>query len=409
MEKTQKTVVLGVCGGIAAYKVAQVASTLTQQGIDVHVIMTKNATQFVTPLTFESLTGNRVVVDTFDRNFQWDVKHVSLAKRADVFLIAPATANIIAKMAYGLADDMLSTTVLAASCPKIVVPAMNTGMYENPATQRNLEILRRDGMVVMEPGVGRLACRDVGKGRLPRIEEIVECTRFYLSQKDLQGKTVLVTAGPTQEALDPVRYLTNHSTGKMGYAIAAAAARRGAKTILVSGPTGLQVPFGVECLPVKSAQEMFEAVTGRAPECDMIIKAAAVADYRPSQVSEQKMKKSDGQLNLSLQRTQDILGYLGEHKRPGQVLCGFSMETQNLLENSQRKLIKKNADCIVANNLFEPGAGFGVDTNVVTLITRQGHETLPQMEKSQVAQVLLDTLARMLPAQESGVSDQCEL
>ena len=227
MEKTQKTVVLGVCGGIAAYKVAQVASTLTQQGIDVHVIMTKNATQFVTPLTFESLTGNRVVVDTFDRNFQWDVKHVSLAKRADVFLIAPATANIIAKMAYGLADDMLSTTVLAASCPKIVVPAMNTGMYENPATQRNLEILRRDGMAVMEPGVGRLACRDVGKGRLPRIEEIVECTRFYLSQKDLQGKTVLVTAGPTQEALDPVRYLTNHSTGKMGYAIAAAAARRG--------------------------------------------------------------------------------------------------------------------------------------------------------------------------------------
>lgn len=393
----KKTVVLGVCGGIAVYKVAYVASALTQAGMDVHVIMTENAAKFVAPLTFETLTGNKAITDTFDRNFQWDVKHVSLAKKADLFIIAPATANMIAKMAHGIADDMLSTTVLAASCKKLVFPAMNTGMYDNPATQRNIQTLKDDGIYVEEPASGYLACGDTGRGRLPEPAEIIERAKFFLNMSDiLKGKKVLVTAGATREAIDPVRYITNHSTGKMGYAIASEAAMMGADVTLVSGKTELKAPFGVKRVDVVSAKDMFEAVTSRQSENDIIIKAAAVADYRPKTVAEQKIKKSDGESALELERTDDILKYLGEHKRENQIICGFSMETENLLENSRKKLIKKNADMIVANSIAEKGAGFGVDTNIVTLITADKCEKLECMEKSMVARNILNKIAKMI-------------
>lgn len=391
MAPSGKTVILGVTGGIAAYKAAQLASDLAKAGHAVHVIMTENATQFVSPLTFETLTGNRAITDTFDRNFQWNVQHVALAKRADVFAIAPATANVIAKVCAGIADDMLTTTFLAATCPKVIAPAMNTNMYENPVTQRNLSTLLELGFTVVDAGVGRLACADLGKGRLAELADIEDAIDYALSPKDLAGKRVLVTAGPTRERLDPVRYLSNFSTGKMGYALAKAACARGAEVVLVSGPTELRVPLGVTCIRVESANEMATAVKENG-SADIIIKAAAVADYRPAVVAGDKMKKGDGELSIPLERNEDILQYLGAHKRPGQLLCGFSMETRDLLENSQKKLEKKHADMIVANNLKVEGAGFGTDTNVVTLITKEGAKPLEIMGKAEVAHAVLDAL-----------------
>jgi len=390
-----KTVVLGVSGGIAAYKIPNLASMLKKQHADVEVIMTKNALNFITPTTFETLTGNKCLVDTFDRNFQFQVEHVALAKRADVFLIAPATADVIARAAHGLADDMLTTTFLAAQCPKLVAPAMNTRMYENPITQDNLEICRRYGMKVIEPARGYLACGDTGAGKMPEPAELFEWVLHEIAyDKDLAGKKILVTAGPTREAIDPVRYITNHSTGKMGYALALAAARRGAEVTLVSGPTALMPPFGVKLVPVVSARDMFEAVTSVSGGQDAVIKAAAVADYRPAYVGTEKTKKTDGSMDIELERTDDILAWLGSHRRPGQFLCGFSMETQNMLENSRAKLDKKNIDMIVANNLKVDGAGFGTDTNVVTVITRDGTEELGKMSKDEVAHRLLDRIFR---------------
>ena len=388
-----KTVVIGVTGGIAAYKIASLVSMLKKQHANVRVIMTENATNFITPVTFESLTGTKCLVDTFDRNFEFQVEHVSLAKQADIFMIAPATANVIAKVAHGLADDMLTTTFLACKKPKYIVPAMNTQMYENPITQDNLEICRKYGMHVIEPASGYLACGDTGAGKMPEPETLFE----YILQeiafpKDLAGKKILVTAGPTQEAIDPVRYITNHSTGKMGYAIARAGARRGAEVTLVSGPVNKTVPLGVTLVPVVSARDMFEAVTSRSAKQDAIIKSAAVADYRPAVVGTEKTKKSDGDMSIALERTDDILSWLGDHRREGQFLCGFSMETQNMLENSKAKLEKKHVDMIVANNLKTAGAGFGTDTNVVTLITKDGAEELEKMSKDQVAHVLLDRI-----------------
>jgi len=388
-----KCVVLGVTGGIACYKAAALASALVKQHADVQVLMTENATQFVTPVTFEQLTGQKALVDTFDRNFQHSVQHIAVADRADLVLIAPATANVIAKLAHGLADDMLTTTVLACRCPKAVAPAMNTGMYENPVTQDNLDILRRYGWEVVEPASGRLACGAVGKGKLPEPEALLEvCLHAIAHEKDMKGRRVLVTAGPTQEALDPVRYLTNHSSGRMGYAIAKAAARRGAEVTLVSGQTALPRPAYVEFVDVVSAQDMYEAVTSRAPRTDIIIKAAAVADYRPASVADNKIKKSDGDLSIPLERTKDILGTLGQNKPEGQFLCGFSMETENMLENSRKKLERKNLDMIAANNVKVAGAGFGVDTNVLTLITRDGERELPLMSKDAAADMLLDAI-----------------
>lgn len=388
-----KTVVLGVTGGIAAYKIASLASMLVKQHADVQVIMTENATNFITPTTFETLTGNKCLVDTFDRNFQFQVEHVALAKRADIFMIAPATANVIAKVAHGLADDMLTTTFLACKKPKYIVPAMNTQMYENPITQDNLEICRRYGMHVVEPASGYLACGDTGAGKMPEPELLMEYIMQELAfEKDMAGKKVLVTAGPTREAIDPVRYITNHSTGKMGYAIAQAAARRGAEVTLVSGPVNVKVPLGVNLVPVTSAGEMFQAVTEASSSQDVIIKAAAVADYRPKYVGTEKTKKKDGDMNLEMERTDDILAWLGNHRQPGQVLCGFSMETENMLENSQAKLEKKHVDMIVANNLKTTGAGFGTDTNVVTIITKEGAEELAMMTKEQVAHQLLNRI-----------------
>ena len=388
-----KTVVIGVTGGIAAYKIASLVSMLKKQHANVRVIMTENATNFITPVTFESLTGTKCLVDTFDRNFEFQVEHISLAKQADIFVIAPATANVIAKVAHGLADDMLTTTFLACKKPKYIVPAMNTQMYENPITQDNLEICRKYGMHVIEPASGYLACGDTGAGKMPEPETLFE----YILQeiafpKDLAGKKILVTAGPTQEAIDPVRYITNHSTGKMGYAIARAGARRGAEVTLVSGPVNQSVPLGVTLVPVVSARDMFEAVTSRSAKQDAIIKSAAVADYRPAVVGTEKTKKSDGDMSIALERTDDILSWLGDHRREGQFLCGFSMETQNMLENSKAKLEKKHVDMIVANNLKTAGAGFGTDTNVVTLITKDGAEELEKMSKDQVAHVLLDRI-----------------
>lgn len=392
-----KTVVLGVTGGIAAYKMPNLASALVKLGCNVQVLMTQNATQFITAVTFETLTGNKALVDTFDRNFSFQVEHIAVADQADLVMIAPATANVIAKLAHGLADDMLTTTVLACNCPKIVVPAMNTKMYENPVTQDNLNTLRRYGWEVVEPASGYLACGAVGKGKLPEPEVLLQVILHDLAhEKDMMGKKVLVTAGPTQEALDPVRYLTNHSSGKMGYAIAQAAARRGAQVTLVSGPVALKrLPY-VETVDVVSAQEMFEAVAVRAAEQDILIKAAAVADYRPMMVAEDKMKKSDDALSIPLERTQDILGWLGQHRRPGQFLCGFSMETQNMVENSRKKLEKKQVDMIAANNLKVEGAGFGVDTNLLTLITKDGLDELPLVAKEEAADLLLDRILKRM-------------
>ena len=392
-----KTVVLGVTGGIAAYKMPNLASALVKLGCNVQVLMTQNATQFITAVTFETLTGNKALVDTFDRNFSFQVEHIAVADQADLVMIAPATANVIAKLAHGLADDMLTTTVLACNCPKIVVPAMNTKMYENPVTQDNLNTLRRYGWEVVEPASGYLACGAVGKGKLPEPEVLLQVILHDLAhEKDMVGKKVLVTAGPTQEALDPVRYLTNHSSGKMGYAIAQAAAWRGAQVTLVSGPVALKrLPY-VETVDVVSAQEMFEAVAVRAAEQDILIKAAAVADYRPMMVAEDKMKKSDDALSIPLERTQDILGWLGQHRRPGQFLCGFSMETQNMVENSRKKLEKKQVDMIAANNLKVEGAGFGVDTNLLTLITKDGLDELPLVSKEAAADLLLDRILKRM-------------
>ena len=392
-----KTVVLGVTGGIAAYKMPNLASALVKLGCNVQVLMTQNATQFITAVTFETLTGNKALVDTFDRKFSFQVEHIAVADQADLVMIAPATANVIAKLAHGLADDMLTTTVLACNCPKIVVPAMNTKMYENPVTQDNLNTLRRYGWEVVEPASGYLACGAVGKGKLPEPEVLLQVILHDLAhEKDMMGKKVLVTAGPTQEALDPVRYLTNHSSGKMGYAIAQAAARRGAQVTLVSGPVALKrLPY-VETVDVVSAQEMFEAVAVRAAEQDILIKAAAVADYRPMMVAEDKIKKSDDALSIPLERTQDILGWLGQHRRPGQFLCGFSMETQNMVENSRKKLEKKQVDMIAANNLKVEGAGFGVDTNLLTLITKDGLDELPLVTKEEAADLLLDRILKRM-------------
>ena len=385
-----KTVVLGITGSIAAYKMANVASMLAKQHCDVQVIMTKNATQFITPLTFETLCNTRCMVDTFDRNFQYNVEHVALAKRANLVMIAPASANIIAKMAHGIADDMLSTTVLACRCKKLVAPAMNTNMFENPITQDNLNTLRHYGFGIIEPAVGMLACKDVGAGKLPKEELLYNhILQEILYEKDLAGKKVLITAGPTREAIDPVRYITNHSTGKMGYAIAKAAAYRGAEVTLVTGPVAIKPPMFVKVVPIESAEDMFQAVTGAAPEQDIIIKAAAVADYRPAVVGQDKIKKTDGDMSIALERTKDILGWLGQHRTPGQFLCGFSMETRDMLENSRAKLARKNLDMIVANNLKVEGAGFGTDTNVVTIITKDSEKELPKMSKEQVADELL--------------------
>ena len=393
-----KTVLLGVTGGIAAYKAAALASALVKQHAAVEVVMTENATRFITPLTFEQLTGRRTMVDTFDRNFAHNVEHIALAERTDLVIIAPATANICAKLAHGLADDMLTTTVLACRCPKLIAPAMNTNMYENPVTQDNLALLRRYGWEVIEPASGRLACGAVGTGKLPEPEALLQhILRQLVFPHDLAGKRVLVTAGPTQEALDPVRYLTNHSTGKMGYAIAKMAMLRGAEVTLVSGPTAIAPPPFVSVIPVVSAQDMFEAVAANAPQADFIFKAAAVADYAPANYSDNKVKKSDGDLSIPLRRTQDILKYLGEHRIPGQVICGFSMETQNMVENSREKLLKKNVDMICANNLKQSGAGFGVDTNVITVITRDKTLELPLQSKESAANAILDAAVQLAP------------
>lgn len=388
-----KTVLLGVTGSIAAYKIANLTSMLSKLHADIHVLMTKNATNFINPITFETLTGNKCLIDTFDRNFQFNVEHVALAKKADVVLIAPASANIIGKMAYGIADDMLTTTLLACKCKKIISPAMNTNMYENPIVQDNIARLRKFGIDVIEPDTGLLACKDIGAGKMPSeellLEYILKEIRF---KKDFAGKKVMVTAGPTEEAIDPVRIITNHSTGKMGYAIAKVAVQRGAAVTLVSGPVNLKPPAFTSIINVKSAQDMFNEVSPRAKDNDIIIMAAAVADYTPVNVSDEKIKKSDGNLSIPLKRTTDILKYLGENKKTGQFLCGFSMETENLLDNSRKKLVNKNADMIVANNLKIKGAGFGTDTNIVTIITKDNCKELEQMDKEEVAKCILDEI-----------------
>lgn len=387
-----KTVLLGVTGGIAAYKMPNVARMLKKLHCNVHVLMTQNATNFITPTTFETLTANKCIIDTFDRNFEFSVEHVALAKQADLVLIAPATANVIGKIAGGIADDMLTTTVMACTCKCLIAPAMNHNMYHNSIVQENIDKLKRHGYEIIEPICGMLANGDTGDGKLPTEETLVEYViRELAFPKDMQGMNVLVTAGPTQEAIDPVRYITNHSTGKMGYAIAKMAMYRGANVTLVSGPTALEPPMFVDVVPVTTAQEMYEAVIGRAKEQDMIIKAAAVADYRPSTVADQKMKKQNGEARIDLERTKDILAELGEEKGKT-ILCGFSMETENMLESSREKLRKKNLDMIVANNLKVEGAGFGTDTNVVTLITREGEKQLTLMSKADVANQLLTEL-----------------
>lgn len=388
-----KTVLLGITGSIAAYKIAYLASALHKLHADVHVLMTENATNFINPITFETLTGNKCLVDTFDRNFQFQVEHVSIAKKADVVMIAPASANVIGKLANGLADDMLTTTVMACRCQKILAPAMNTAMYENPVVQDNIRKLQNYGYEVITPASGYLACGDTGAGKMPEPETLLEyILKEAAFQKDLAGKKLLVTAGPTQEAIDPVRCLTNHSSGKMGYAIAKMAMLRGAEVTLVSGPTAIEPPLFVKVLPVTSARDMFEAVTGLSDEQDIIIKAAAVADYRPKQVSEDKVKKKDDQASIELERTDDILKYLGQHKKQGQFLCGFSMETKDMLRNSRAKLEKKNLDMVAANNLKVEGAGFQGDTNVLTLITQDEEVSLPLMSKEDAALKILDKI-----------------
>ena len=388
-----KTVLLGITGSIAAYKIAYLASALQKLHADVHVLMTENATNFINPITFETLTGNKCLVDTFDRNFQFQVEHVSIAKKADVVMIAPASANVIGKIANGLADDMLTTTVMACRCRKIFAPAMNTAMYENPIVQDNIKKLQHYGYEVITPASGYLACGDTGAGKMPEPETLLEyILREVAFEKDLSGKKILVTAGPTQEAIDPVRCLTNHSSGKMGYAIAKMAMLRGAEVTLVSGPTAIEPPLFVKVVPVTSARDMFEAVTGVSDQQDIIIKAAAVADYRPKQVSEDKVKKKDDQVSIELERTDDILKYLGQHKKNGQFLCGFSMETKDMIGNSRAKLEKKNLDMVAANNLKVEGAGFQGDTNVLTLITQDEEVGLPLMSKEDAAIKLLDRI-----------------
>lgn len=388
-----KTVLLGITGSIAAYKIAYLASALHKLHADVHVLMTENATNFINPITFETLTGNKCLVDTFDRNFQFQVEHVSIAKKADVVMIAPASANVIGKLANGLADDMLTTTVMACRCQKILAPAMNTAMYENPVVQDNIRKLKTYGYEVITPASGYLACGDTGAGKMPEPETLLEyILKEAAFQKDLAGKKLLVTAGPTQEAIDPVRCLTNHSSGKMGYAIAKMAMLRGAEVTLVSGPTAIEPPLFVKVVPVTSARDMFEAVTGLSHEQDIIIKAAAVADYRPKQVSEDKVKKKDDQASIELERTDDILKYLGQHKKQGQFLCGFSMETRDMIRNSRAKLEKKNLDMVAANNLKVEGAGFQGDTNVLTLITQDEEVSLPLMSKEDAALKILDKI-----------------
>ena len=388
-----KTVLLGITGSIAAYKIAYLASALHKLHANVHVLMTENATNFINPITFETLTGNKCLVDTFDRNFQFQVEHVSIAKKADVVMIAPASANVIGKMANGLADDMLTTTVMACRCQKILAPAMNTAMYENPVVQDNIRKLKTYGYEVITPASGYLACGDTGAGKMPEPETLLEyILKEAAFQKDLAGKKLLVTAGPTQEAIDPVRCLTNHSSGKMGYAIAKMAMLRGAEVTLVSGPTAIEPPLFVKVVPVTSARDMFEAVTGLSDEQDIIIKAAAVADYRPKQVSEDKVKKKDDQASIELERTDDILKYLGQHKKQGQFLCGFSMETRDMIRNSRAKLEKKNLDMVAANNLKVEGAGFQGDTNVLTLITQDEEVSLPLMSKEDAALKILDKI-----------------
>ena len=395
---TGKTVVLGVTGSIAAYKMANLTSMLVKQHADVYVLMTKNATNFIHPITFETLTNHKTLVDTFDRNFNYNIEHVSLAKKADIVLVAPASANVIGKIANGIADDMLTTTVMACKCKKLIAPAMNTQMFENPIVQDNLKKLEHYGMTVIQPAVGLLACKDVGAGKLPSEEELMDYILQEIRfEKDLVGKKLLITAGPTVESIDPVRFISNHSTGKMGYALARVAAERGADVTLISGPVNLQTPRFVKLVPVVSAQDMFEAVKAHSAEADIIIKAAAVADYTPEVVADEKIKKSDGEAELKLKRTTDILKWLGENRAAGkkQFLCGFSMETEHMVENSRAKLEKKNLDMIVANNLKVPGAGFGVDTNVVTLITRSETKELPQMSKEEVADGILDEILRL--------------
>lgn len=389
-----KHIVLGVTGSIAAYKIASLASMLKKKKADVTVIMTRNATNFINPITFESLTGNKCLVDTFDRNFQYSVEHVALAKLADVVMVAPASANVLAKAAHGLADDMLTTTLLACECPKLFAPAMNTRMYRNPIVQDSIKTLQNYGMEVITPATGYLACGDTGEGKMPEPEFLLECIVKALQPDDMQGIKVLVTAGATREKIDPVRYITNHSTGKMGYAIARAAMLRGADVTLVTGRTELTPPPGVHTVKVMSAADMADAVKARAEEQDIIIKAAAVADYRPKHSADEKIKKKDGDLTLELERTEDILGYLGEHKRKGQFLCGFSMETENMIENSRKKLEKKHLDLIAANNLKQAGAGFGTDTNIVTLLSENDIMELPLMSKEEVADALLDYILR---------------
>ena len=391
-----KTVVLGVTGSIAAYKMANVASMLVKLHADVHVIMTENATNFITPVTFETLTGNKCMVDTFDRNFQFHVAHISIAKKADVLLVAPASANVIGKLANGIADDMLTTTAMACTCQKIVAPAMNTNMYHNPILQDNLKKLEGYGFTVIAPEKGVLACRDIGDGKMPSEDVLVGyILREIAHEKDLAGMKVIVTAGPTQESVDPVRYITNHSTGKMGYELAKAAMLRGAEVTLVSGVTNLEPPMFVDYVQVKSAGDMFEAMKSRFLDNDIIIKAAAVADYKPKSYSDEKTKKKDGEMSIELDRTQDILKYLGEHRREGQFYCGFSMETQNMLENSRVKLDKKNIDMVVANNLKIAGSGFGTDTNVVTMISKEEEIQLELLSKAEVAHKILDEILKL--------------
>ncbi len=389
-----KCVVLGVTGSIAAYKIASLASALVKLHAEVHIIMTKNATNFINPITFETLTSHKCLVDTFDRNFEYSVEHVSLAKKADIFMVAPASANVIGKIAHGIADDMLTTTIMAAKCKKIISPAMNTNMYENPIVQDNLRRLEKYGYEVISPASGYLACGDTGAGKMPEPETLLKyILRDLAHDHDLAGKKVLVTAGPTREAIDPVRYITNHSTGKMGYAIAQAAMERGASVTLVSGPVSIEPPMFVEVVPVVSAADMAKAVKERAADQDIIIKSAAVADFRPINVAAEKIKKKDSSdSSIELERTEDILSYLGAHKKEGQFICGFSMETEHMLENSTAKLKKKNVDMIVANNLRTDGAGFGTDTNIVTLITETGAKELPKMTKREVADAILDKI-----------------
>jgi len=397
MKLTGKTVVLAVTGSIAAYKIAGLASMLKKMDCNVHVLMTQNATNFINPITFETLTGNKCLIDTFDRNFQYSVEHVSIAKQADVVLVAPASANVIGKMANGIADDMLTTTVMACAsrCPVIVAPAMNTNMYRNPIVQDNIRKLASFGYCMIQPDSGYLACGDVGEGKMPSEEDLLwYILREIACEKDMAGKKVLITAGPTQEKIDPVRYITNHSTGKMGYAIAKMCMLRGAEVTLVTGQVSIEPPKFVKVIPIVSAKDMYDAVTAAYDEQDIVIKAAAVADYRPSSPAEEKVKKKDGDLSIALERTDDILKYLGEHKKQ-QILCGFSMETENMLENSKVKLTKKNLDMIVANNLKVAGAGFGTDTNVVTLITKDEIKELEIMSKEDVANQLLDALLQL--------------